>query len=423
DPTTAQALFHQSQDVPLNPNSGYLIAGPGTLNVSAHNLDLGATLGIRSVGPANNPALAALSPSGAAIQVNLSGNLDMFSTTICSLAGGDVRVNAQGAVNVGSSDFSGNDQYARGIFTVAKSDVSVVANGDINVNGSRIAAYDGGNVTVQSLQGNVDAGTGGNGSVSVEKVYVDPATGQVKTYTPTIPGSGILATTFPPSLDPSIPNSPNPVGDILVEAPRGNITASAGGIVQVALNGVDSSAASVKLVAGSTDANGKVLYPGSIDATGSGVIGANVDLEASAGVKGLVFAQQNISISALQNVSVTALAQGNVSVQAGGTVSGSVIGVGSVNVGGTSVDAALLSQNVSTSGNLASSQVGFAAVNVAAGASQSALSSDTQMRTTALNGGNSQNDDQEKRRLAQAANIRLARTVGRVTVILPKQAN
>ena len=39
-------------------------------------------------------------------------------------------------------------------------DVTVIAGGDINVNGSRIAAYDGGNVTVRSLTGNVDAGTG-----------------------------------------------------------------------------------------------------------------------------------------------------------------------------------------------------------------------------------------------------------------------
>ncbi len=108
-------------------------------------------------------------------------------------------------MNAGSTTFTGNDQYPRGIFTVQKSDVTVIADGNINVNGSRIAAYDGGNVTVKSLSGDINAGTGGTGSVPVEQVavvpVVDPQTGiitgfKILTYTPVIPGSGILATTF-----------------------------------------------------------------------------------------------------------------------------------------------------------------------------------------------------------------------------------
>ena len=53
--------------------------------------------------------------------------------------------------------------------------MSVIANGDINLNGSRIATYDGGNVTVASLNGNIDAGNGGSGFVTINAYYVDPS--------------------------------------------------------------------------------------------------------------------------------------------------------------------------------------------------------------------------------------------------------
>jgi hypothetical protein len=419
DSASAQTLFTASQDVPLNPDTGYLIAGPGRLNVNARNLDLGATLGIQSVGPARNHALAQLGASGADINVNLGGTLDMFSTTISSSAGGDIAIKAQGDVNVGSATFVGNDTRARGIFTVAKSDVSVLAKGDINVNGSRIAAYDGGSITIISEEGKVDAGKGGNGSVTVEKVYVDPVTGEVKTYMPTIPGSGVLATSFPPSLDPSFPNSPNTVGNITVKTPKGDIIASSGGIVQVALNGVNAPDAFVTLVAGSKDAQGNVLYNGSIDATGSGIIGGNVNLDATDGIKGLVVAQQNININAQQNVSVTAIGAGNVNVSAGGTISGTIVGVGSVNASGSSVDAALLSQNVNTSGNV-SGQVGFGQANAAGATSQSAASQSDEAAKKVADNSSSNDEEEKKKKQLAAQSIRLARSVGRVTVILSK---
>jgi filamentous hemagglutinin family protein len=413
-----QQLFTASQDIPLNPNTGYVIAGPGAFNVNANNMDLGATRGIQSIGPANNTALALLpgGNSGAAINVNLTGNLDMFSTTISSLAGGDVTVNAGGDINVGSSTFAGNDANARGIFTVAKSDVTVLAGGDINVNGSRIAAYDGGNVFVESLHGNVNAGTGASGAATVEEVIVNPVTGQVQTYAPTIPGSGILATTFPPSLDPTFPSSHNAVGNILVKTPEGNIVASGGGIVQLPLNGVNSSDASVTLIAGTKDANGNVIYAGNIDASGSGVIGANVNLQASGNISGFVVAQNNLNVAANQNVSVTAVAAGNADVSAGGAVSGTIVGIGSVAASGTSVDASLLSQNVSASGNTSGAQVGFAAANAAGSTSQGAQQ-DSHDVAKAVASSDSDDDTLEKKKKLPT----LTRQ-SRVTVILPKKS-
>ena len=243
-------LYTASQDVPLNPNTGYVLGGGGTFDLRAHNLDLGSTIGIVSQGPRANSALANYFTHGADINVTLTGNLDMFSTKIASLNGGDINVSVGGSANLGSRTFLSSDSEARGIFTADRNDVTLVAGGDINVNGSRIAAYDGGNVVVRSLHGNIDAGTGLGGAARVERIYVDPITRVIYTYTPTIPGSGILATTFPPSLDPRFPHSPNTVGNILIEAREGNITASAGGIVQIPLNHVRSAAATVTLLAG-----------------------------------------------------------------------------------------------------------------------------------------------------------------------------
>jgi filamentous hemagglutinin family protein len=415
DSVTAQALFAASQDVPINSTTGYLIAGPGTFNVNAHNLDLGATLGIRSIGPLNNSALAPLGNSGSAINVNLTGNLDMFSTTISSIAGGNVSIDALGYVNVGSSTFTSSDQIPRGIFTVAKSDVSVIAGGDINVNGSRIAAYDGGNVTVESLHGNVNAGAGGQGVAAVTEVVIDPITHQVWTYSPKIPGSGIMATTFPPSNDPTFPKSHNPVGNILVETPEGNIVANAGGIVQLSYNGVPSSGASITLIAGTKDAGGNIIHPGSIDATGSGVIGANVNLIAASGITGVVIAQNNLNVTAGENVNVTAIASGNVNVAAGGTVSGTIVGVGGINASGSSIDASLLSQNVSAGGNI-SGVVGFAQANVAGATSQSASNDDEQTKTKDVAVAEAGGDDEQKNKKLPALT-----KAGRVTVILPKK--
>jgi filamentous hemagglutinin family protein len=416
--TVVGQVYADSQDVPANPDSGYRLGGGGQFNFTAHSMDLGATVGILSQGPRGNAALAKYFTEGADINVMLAGDLDMFSTKIASLNGGNINISAGGVVNVGSRDFLASGQAARGIFTVDQSDVTVIAQGDINVNGSRIAAYDGGSVWVKSLAGNVDAGTGGSGAATVEKIYVDPTTRAIRSYTPTIPGSGILATTFPPSLDPAFPRSRNTVGDILVETPRGDIIASAGGIVQIPLNGVGDSLGTVTLRAGTKDANGNVVYVGNIDASGSGVIGSTVKLDASGDIKGLVFARDNLDISASQNVNVTALAAGNASVSAGEAISGTIIGVGSVTASGATVDASLLSQDISTSGEVSSSQMGFAQGAAASSTSQSSQTDELAKEAVASR-KNAQEEELTKKRVGP----RLAKTTGRVTVILPMKLN
>ncbi len=427
DSAQATDLYNSTQDIPTSAGTGYFIGGGGKFDFTARNMDLGATLGIQSVGPINNTALANYFNHGAAINVNLTHDLNMFSTTISSQNGGAVTVRAGGNVNVGSTTFAGSDAVARGIFTAAKADVLVVAGGDINVNGSRIAAYDGGNVTVESLHGDINAGTGGRGVAAVTEVFVDPVTHAVKTYTPSIPGSGILATTFPPSVDPQLfPNSDNLVGNLLVETPNGKVNASAGGIVQLPFSHNQAPDAIVQVLAGyeMRDSAGQAvtaanLHNGTavkisdgrdIDASGSGVIGSTVKLQSSGSILGVIFARNTIDLSAQQNVNVTALAQGSISASAGGNVSGTLIGVGGVSASGGSIDAALISNGAISGGTSGQkgTEVGTAANAASTGASSEATKNDT-----------AKNDASEEDLTKKKKGIALAQKVSRVTVFLP----
>ena len=391
--------------MPQRPPVGYQVGGPGKFEVRARNLDLGVTAGILSVGAAANSALGPLAPKGADLDIIVQHDLVMFSSAIISKAGGTLRVQAGDEIQAGSSLILPVSDGARGIYTSAGSDVTVLAGGNILLNGSRIAAYDGGNVTVRSTGGSIDAGSGGLSLQAVEQVRMNPATGQISIQTDFIPGSGILATTFS--------SGTAHVGDILVATPRGDILARSGGVVQAPLNGTPSTGGKVELIAGTKPSDGDPGFVGRIDASKSGVIGGNVSLDATGSIIGVVFASGNINIQTPQAVNVTALAQGGVNVAAGGTISGTLVGLGSVTATGSSVDAALVSQNVSGSPGATAAVV----ASVATAASQSATAQATQ--STPNSKPTTDADDEEARRLAGRRPV-LVRTVGRVRVILPE---
>ena len=67
-PSVLLSLFNASQDIPSDPNSGFRLGGGGTFNVTAGSLDLGATAGLVSEGPAENAALANYFTRGADIR-------------------------------------------------------------------------------------------------------------------------------------------------------------------------------------------------------------------------------------------------------------------------------------------------------------------------------------------------------------------
>ncbi len=267
--TAAYALLNQYNNLSALPyalpNSagsyGYTLGGGGQFDITARTIDLGTSAGIQSEGVAAYTIrgvypLAGLFGNGGqfahgadiniattgnesagvnAATGDLIGDLDMLSSSIASVDGGNISINVGGAVNAGSSVFSASSLGARGIYTTAQSDVSVIASGDVNLNGSRIATYDGGNITVESLNGSVNVGTGASTPVPLTGYYEDPVTHRVYADSVQLPFSGIVALTFP-ARDSSYPAPDAILGNILVEAPNGSVNADAAGILQIALN-------------------------------------------------------------------------------------------------------------------------------------------------------------------------------------------
>jgi filamentous hemagglutinin family protein len=509
-PATTQALLAKYNaeneashipdgSAPPDGTYGFTIGGGGQFNITARTIDLGTTAGIQSDGVGGpyvvhgNYPLAGLFGSGgvfdhgADITITTKGNhdgttaagelygdLDMYSSSIASLQGGDITINAGGDINAGSADFSVNTTSARGIYSTDQGNVFVYANNDINVNGSRIGVYDtrqdngsttpGGSVTVVSLNGNINAGSGGSGFVGVTSYLVNPDQ-SVNAESSTIPGSGIMDVSY------------SQPGNILVEAPNGSVNAAAGGILQMLLNGPPLSESTTlfglplnhKALADMFNLalNGKMKTaldlqtalngnPGNsvvdvfagyelqpldgsdnpitalnladgtqvkisdnqdITATGSGVLGAgSVTLNASGTVTGNIFSLGNVNINAVNNVDVSVLGLGNVNVaSASGAVSGTIAGIEGVSASGNSIGANLES-NGSVSGNT-SGQSGLAPGTAADSASQG-IASETSTSPAKI-ADTTATDDDEKKKKGKTATVQKA---GRVTVILaPRQ--
>ncbi|HLH52081.1 MAG TPA: filamentous hemagglutinin N-terminal domain-containing protein [Verrucomicrobiae bacterium] len=415
-----QNLFANSQNVPAVPPLGYQIGGPGTFNVTASSIELGNTFGILSwgIGGPNGDnlryaSLANVTKSGAAVNVNVTGDLSMLTSTIASMFGGNVTVNSTGGeLDLGSQDLFATSRFAFGIYTSGHSDVSVTAAKDINIAGSRIAAYNGGNVFVKSVDGNVNAGSGGNVYVNVQLVSKDPVTGEARTSEDQIYGSGIVAVSLPASLQTPGGN-PLP-GNITVETPRGNILSTSAGILQLALDGNAGSGPTVTLVAGTAATKDSPAIPGNIILGDSGLIGGTVNLTAQGDIRGVIVSRQNSTINAAQNFSGALLSAGSANIAAGGAVSGTIIGVSGVSASGGRVDASLLSQNVSVGGGQSQSTLGSSASATAA--SQSAAQQSSSDARQQLAQDTSAQDEEARKRGKLPV---LTRRVGRVTVILP----
>jgi len=387
-----QQLYAASQSATLGDN-GLALAGPGQFSITANSIDLGISGGITVLPP--NSALATVSPSGAGLSVNVANNLEMTSTQIANdgyLGGIDLKVG--GTLDIGGEYTTYGDPDApKGIFTTSGGSISITAGGDINVDGSRIAAYDGGNISVTSQNGDVNAGSGGAGFVTLSALELDPQTGQLTGIPATIPGSGILATT--------VPGSDAELGNITVNTPNGSINASLGGILQIAFNGANSRNNYIDLSAGDN-----------INATGSGVIGSNIKLQAGGDITGVVLGSQSVNINSQQNVSVTVVSGGNVDISAGGAVTGTVVGGGNVSVSGDSITAALMGGAVSTSGDSTGAAIGVPQSNVAhddARGLDAAATNVVQMAASSTG--------QESK--TPNNNISLVQKAGRVTLILP----
>ena len=400
----------------------YEIGGGGNFDIKANSINLDTPYGIVSWGvglyvdAAGNYPLASLFNTGANINVDVSGDLQMTSSSIATYNGGNISINAGGNVEVGSAN-SATAEGGRGIYTTTSGDISVIADGDIDLNRSRIATYDGGNVTVESLHGNIDAGSGGGGFVVINSFSVDPTTHQVTSVSPTVPGSGIMASTYP--FDKN-----QVVGNILVETPNGSINASAGGILQSPYNKAPGNKdASVEVLAGYElrDSSGNPVYAdnlgagtpvevsgnGNIDALGSGIIGENIVAQATGTFQGAIFSHGSVNLTAPQIANTTVL--GTTVATSGNLGSGvTLIGTESVSTGGAS-GGTILSADANGGGS------SFAQGVAANATSSSASAAASEAATAATKTDNGAEDDLSKKKKG----ITLARKVSRVTVLLP----
>jgi hypothetical protein len=349
-------------------------------------------------------------------------SLDMLTSTIASLDGGSVNVISQsGSMDLGSSELisstggasansSTGSHLAFGIYTTGGGDVNVIAEGDVDIDGSRIATYDGGNILVESLVGDVNVGNGTADLNTVATVFSSEPSQEP--YAEDVFGSGIVANTLVPALpnEEFPPNAAKVPGNITVTTPQGNITASSAGIVQEALDGSITPGPTVTLTAGTLPSGSSPGYVGNIDLGNSGVIGGAVNLSANGNITGQIVSRQNSSVNAAQSFSGTLLSGGLGDVSAGGSVSGTIIGVGGVNVsGGSGVSATLLGQNVSVNGGANQDTLGSSATATAA--TQSAVQAASTQSQQQITADQTQGPDSKEKKPQ-------VEKVSRVTVLL-----
>lgn len=396
------ALYTASQNASFTDTVGLNLNGPGTLNISAHTLDLGASGGI-AVNDQPLPSLTTSDPYGANLDISLSGDLEMTTSKI-SNSGllGSIQIGtrlrpAGGTIDLGlQSGVFGAASAARGIFTSGGGNVSVTTEGDINVDGSRIATLDGGNIYLTSLKGDINAGSGGNGSVTADTVVqLGPdggleAFGSAHNAVNTLYGSGIIAV--------SLAESTVPVGSISVDAVTGSINANAGGIEQVAYNHITPADAYINLSAGAD-----------INAGNSGVIGSNIRVLAGGNVSGIFIGSGGININAGNNFSGTVVGSTEVGVSAGGSISGTLIGGGNVSVSGQGITADIIGGSVAASGNTSGATEGFSAAGIPQQVTR-------QADNPSQGPSSGEGDDDNKKKLKHVA---LVQKRSRITVILP----
>ena len=459
---------------------GYQVGGLGQFNLQAAAINLGNTdgigsdgfgnAGLSSNGRFNFASLQSLLPTaatgGAAITVTTSGNQDfamqndklnagdlvMFNSAIYSRDGGNVTVNADGEIDLGAGGFSINNALrisdCYGIYTSGHSDVNVTASGDINIGTARIATFNGGDVTVDSLHGDVNAGTGANIALTIFGVIAG-ASGPVASQfgvlsdnqaamaaDPAFYGSGIL-TEYPLAQNQS-PGGHGQPGNITVSALEGNIVSGLSGISQFALNQSVSGNPSVTLTA-ATDSNynlinnpapitlngvtypagtlagvmvGGIFQPEGNILLGGAVVCVNLNITAPY-VTGTFVTQGDANINTSQQFNGTVLAGGSANFTGGGSVSGNIVGITAINGNGADLSGAnLFSGNIS---GVAGVQNTLGTSAPATAGSQNAAG-ESSKETKQLASTDTGEDDEKKNKLKPS----LSRHIKRVTVILPK---
>lgn len=158
-----------------------------------------------------------------------SGDISLFFSRMYTLAGGEIALFAPGGdVNAGLATPPASFGLAKGasdlgIVVRGAGDVSSVTDGDFLVNESRVFTADGGDITIWSSNGDIDAGRGAKTAISAPPAtitYGDDGAPIVQ-FPPALTGSGIQTLATSPGVEK---------GAAYLFAPRGVVNAGDAGI-------------------------------------------------------------------------------------------------------------------------------------------------------------------------------------------------
>ncbi len=169
-----------------------------------------------------------------------SGDLSLVFSQIKTLAGGDINVAIpNGSVNVGLAGMVGGVKKGAsqlGIVAQQSGDINAFTQNNFNVNQSRVFTMGGGDITIWSSQGNIDAGKGAKSSISAPApiTKMDSHGNIVTIFPPVVSGSGIQ------TINPQDSNAKQ--GNVYLAAPTGIVDAGeagiSGGKIVIAANAV-----------------------------------------------------------------------------------------------------------------------------------------------------------------------------------------
>ncbi len=205
------------------------VSGPVSLSAIGPTFDA-----LVAAGKANDTAAAATAVDAlfASAQVG-KGDINSYLTSVQSNAGAPINLLAPGGnITVGLTT---SDPNKVGLVTNAGGAINSYLSGDFDINRGKVITAQGGDITIYTSEGSIDAGRGAKTAVTTPPptrvAVIDPNTGNVTGYTYTLPaavaGSGIQTATS----KPGGPNSVAPkAGSINLFAPAGTINAGEAGI-------------------------------------------------------------------------------------------------------------------------------------------------------------------------------------------------
>ena len=217
--------------------SGVTFFGNGHGEVLAgENLDLATSSGIQFFqGSATSP--------GGLLDVGVGKNLEMTLSKIVTYNGGSISIHGPGGadtpvggrVDVGTNVRPANDVFGDifGIVTLAGGAITILADGTVNVDQSRVATLSGGDITIESVHGDINAGSGARNELVEFPIQVldangnpviDPVTHEPVYQIIYVPGSGIF--TFAPGDPNPLPSYPAPPPVTAFMTPAGKALAA-----------------------------------------------------------------------------------------------------------------------------------------------------------------------------------------------------